>query len=106
VLARGRVVEVRQGVLHVAAVQELEPELCVLFLVVRRLSKNRRDLLVSCLARLGRVIGILVARLRLAENAVFRFCSVLVPLSSFIFLTPCQIVSFIYCDFYENFKEF
>ena len=49
-----------------AAVEQLEPHLCVFLFVVCGLLEDVRDLDVAVLFRLGSVVGVLVARLRLA----------------------------------------
>ena len=85
VLAGSRVGKVflRRG--DVAAVQQLEPDLGVLLLVVGRLLKQRRDLHEAVLFGLARVVGVLVARLRFARKSRLQVCFRLVP----SILLPC-----------------
>ena len=61
---------VLQIVLRVAdARDELEPDLRMLLLIIRRLREDAGDLLEAVLLRLRRVIGILVPCLRLASES-------------------------------------
>ena len=66
VLALGGVLQVRDRVRNVAVMQELEPDLRVLLLVVCGFGEKLGNLLVAVLLRLRCVIGVLVSRLRLA----------------------------------------
>ena len=43
--------------------QQLKPQLRMFFFIIGRIFKQRRDLLVAILFRLGRIVGILVAGL-------------------------------------------
>ena len=68
VLARGRVLEVLRGGRNAAVMQQLEPQLRVLLLVVGRLLEDGRNLLITVLLGLGRVVAVLVSRLGLARK--------------------------------------
>ena len=65
VLTRGSIAQVGEGVGHLAIVQVLKPELCMLALVARGLGKDVGDLDEALLLCLACIIGVLVGRLRL-----------------------------------------
>ena len=63
IFAVGRVLQIDLGGRHLAAVQQLEPQLGVLLLVGGGFLENLRDLHIAILAGLGRIVGVLIPRL-------------------------------------------
>ncbi len=86
VLSLGSVAKIIQSSGNVVSVEHLEPEFSVLFLVVGSFFKDSCDLLEAILTGFRGIVGILVASCDSPAKASRRFCSVLVPLMSFIFL--------------------
>ena len=74
VFAFGGVFQVRDRVRHIAVVQQLEPDLRVLLLVVRGLGEELGDLLVAVLLRLRGIVGVLVSGLRLTRKGSHQVC--------------------------------
>jgi len=90
VFAGGGIREVGRSIRHIAVMQQFEPDFRVLLLVIRRLGKERGDLLISLFFGLRSVIGVFVSRLGLPSEGRQQIASVFEPLRSMIF-SPYQL---------------